>query len=497
MKSRLVSILDSGSLSEATYDAVVVGVYGRTLTEAGVIIDEAFQGSIGLSLNHHEFPTQISGVLVLNQVLKGDLKRVVVVQMGEALKLSVRDFNRCAIAAAQAVSGCEQLLWCLSEQDGEGDLAGLSMLALRDVNYQFSQFKGEINPPKKFQVFTQFIPVKSAAIDQHIARACAVADGVDMCRDLGNLPPNICTPQYLADTALLLGEHSGVVVDVLDKQQLLELKMNAFLAVASGSIHPPKLIVVKIERGTVDQAPIVLVGKGVTFDAGGISIKPSDAMDEMKYDMCGAASVLGTLQATIAMGLPLNVIGVIPVCENMPSGSAFRPSDIIRAANGTTIEVINTDAEGRLLLCDALTYVERFNPCAVIDIATLTGACIVALGGVHSGLFAREDVLARSLVSAANSSGDSVWRMPLDADYDSALNSAFADVRNEGGRPAGSITAARFLERFTRAYPWAHLDVAGTASLRGSQMKGATGRPVRLLTRYLQDFADMQGLGAA
>ena len=322
------------------------------------------------------------------------------------------------------------------------------------------------------------------AYAQAMKEGLAIANGMDLTKDLGNLPPNICTPTYLAQTAKQLAKDFALKVEVLGRKEIEALKMGAFLAVTQGSVTPPQFIVIRHQGASSKEAPVVLVGKGITFDTGGISLKPGEGMDEMKYDMCGAASVLGTMRAIAELKLKRNVIGVIPTCENMPSGHATRPGDIVTSMSGQTIEILNTDAEGRLILCDALTYVERFKPAAVIDIATLTGACVIALGAVHSGLFSRDDDLAENLLSAGRQAQDTAWRMPLDAAYQEQLKSNFADMANIGGRPAGSVTAACFLARYTEAYPWAHLDIAGTAWKSGAA-KGATGRPVPLLVNYL------------
>jgi leucyl aminopeptidase len=327
-----------------------------------------------------------------------------------------------------------------------------------------------------------------AAARQSLAQSIAIANGLELTKTLGNLPPNICTPTYLANTAKQIAKDYKLGVEVLDRKQLEALKMGSFLSVTQGSEQPPKFIVLKHMGGKPKDAPIVLVGKGITFDTGGISLKPGSGMDEMKYDMCGAGSVLGTFRAIGEMQLKLNVIGVIPTCENMPSGRATRPGDIVTSMSGQTIEILNTDAEGRLILCDALTYVERFKPAAVVDIATLTGACVTALGHHNTGLFTRHDeahdALANELLSAGKASNDTAWRMPIEDAYQEQLKSNFADIANIGGPPAGSITAACFLERFTRKYTWAHLDIAGTAWKSGAA-KGATGRPVPLLTSFL------------
>jgi leucyl aminopeptidase len=303
-------------------------------------------------------------------------------------------------------------------------------------------------------------------------------------KDLGNLPGNICTPTYLAEQARKLAETYKLKATVLEEKDMEKLGMLSLLSVTRGSRQPAKLITLEYHGGDKKQKPVVLVGKGLTFDSGGISLKPGATMDEMKYDMCGAASVLGTMQAIAEMGLKLNVVAVIPSSENMPDGAASKPGDIVKSMAGLTIEILNTDAEGRLILCDALTYAARFEPDTVVDIATLTGACVIALGGVASGLFSNQDELARELAEAGEYSNDRAWHMPLWDDYQEQLDSNFADMQNIGGREAGSITAACFLSRFTKNYRWAHLDIAGTAWKSGKD-KGSTGRPVPLLTRYL------------
>jgi len=309
----------------------------------------------------------------------------------------------------------------------------------------------------------------------------------EFAKRLGNLPPNICTPAFLADESRKLGKKWKLDIEVLETKQLEALKMGSFLSVARGSTQPPRLIVLKY-KGAGKSAPVVLVGKGITFDSGGISIKPGAAMDEMKFDMCGAASVLGTMRALAELKLKINAIGVVAACENMPSGAAVKPGDIVTSMSGQTIEVLNTDAEGRLILCDALTYSERYKPAAVIDIATLTGACVVALGAVNSGLFSNHEQLAEQLLAAGHVAGDPAWRMPLDEDYQEQLKSNFADMANIGTPGAGAVVAACFLARFTKAYAWAHLDIAGTA-WKGGTSKGATGRPVPLLSQFLIDRA--------
>jgi leucyl aminopeptidase len=317
-----------------------------------------------------------------------------------------------------------------------------------------------------------------------LVRGSAIAAGMTFARECANRPANHCTPSHLASEAKRLAKAHGFKVDVLERKDCEKLGMGSFLCVAQGSYEPLKFIVLRYEGAAKGSAPVVLVGKGITFDTGGISIKPSAEMDEMKFDMGGAASVLGTFRALGDLKPRLNVVGLIPTCENMPSGRSVKPGDVVTSMSGQTIEVLNTDAEGRLILCDALTYAERFKPSAVIDIATLTGACVIALGHHRSGLFSTDDALAEQLLSAATAALDPAWRLPLDDEYGEALKSNFADMGNVGGRAGGAITAAMFLKKFTAKYPWAHLDIAGTAWKSGAA-KGATGRPVPLLTHYL------------
>ncbi|MBP5992972.1 MAG: leucyl aminopeptidase [Acinetobacter sp.] len=367
----------------------------------------------------------------------------------------------------------------------------LFALALTQADYRYDQYKS-----KKAETILEHIDLiatKSTLDDAQIALIAAVEQGQSTARDLGNCPPNICFPEYLAEQALQLAQEfpNLVKVTVLDEQQLADLGMNAFLAVSKGSERPGRVITIEYLAKT-EYAPVVLVGKGVTFDTGGISLKPGLGMDEMKYDMCGAASVLGTMRALCEAKLPIHVVGAIAAAENMPSGHATRPGDIVTTMSGQTVEILNTDAEGRLVLCDTLTYIKRFNPALVIDIATLTGACVVALGSVLSGLFSPDDELAQEIETAGQQSFDRVWRMPVIDDYQEQLDSPFADIGNIGGPKAGAVTAACFLQRFTSDYRWAHLDVAGTAWNSGAA-KGATGRPVPLLVQFLANRAKLNG----
>lgn len=373
------------------------------------------------------------------------------------------------------------------------ELHYLFALSLTQAAYGYDEFKSKKNEFILEQI--DLIASQSSLTDEQLTFIGAVQKGQNFTRDLGNCPANICFPEYLAEQAkALAAEFPDLLkVTVLEEQQISELGMNAFLAVAKGSERPGRIITLEYNVNA-DQAPIVLVGKGITFDTGGISLKPGPGMDEMKFDMCGAASVFGTIRALCEAKLPIHVVGAIAAAENMPSGHATRPGDIVTTMSGQTVEILNTDAEGRLVLCDTLTYVKRFNPAVVIDIATLTGACIVALGKILSGLFTPDDELASEINQAGEQSFDRVWRLPVTDDYQELLDSPFADIGNIGnaGPQAGSVTAACFLQRFTREYRWAHLDIAGTAWISGAG-KGATGRPVPLLMQFIANRVKTNG----
>ena len=343
--------------------------------------------------------------------------------------------------------------------------------------------------PKLAKVSLVAAKAQAKALDEGLRRGQAVAAGVDVARECANRPGNHATPSHLASQARILGKQFGFKVEVFDRARIAKIGMGSFLAVAQGSAEPPRFIVIQYQGTARSKAPVVLVGKGITFDSGGISLKPGAEMDEMKFDMGGAASVLGTMRAIGELKPKVNVVALIPTCENMPGGRAVKPGDVVKSLSGQTIEILNTDAEGRLILCDALTYAERFKPAAVVDVATLTGACVVALGHHNSGLFSSDDALAEDLLAASRSALDAAWRMPLDEEYDEGLKSNFADMANIAGRAGGAITAAKFLQRYAAKFPWAHLDIAGTAWKSGAA-KGATGRPVPLLTHFVLSRAD-------
>ena len=357
--------------------------------------------------------------------------------------------------------------------------------AARDCTYLYRHTKPSAPSPSKLDKVTLLCSkADSKALQPGLARGHAIAAGVHLARELANRPGNHCTPTHIAEQAKKLGKEYGLKVEVLDRKACEKLGMGSFLSVAQASDEPLRFIVARYDGAAKSKPPVVLVGKGITFDTGGISLKPGAEMDEMKFDMGGAASVLGALRAVAELKPKLNLVCIVPSCENMPGGNAVKPGDVVTSMSGQTIEILNTDAEGRLILCDALTYAERFKPAVVVDVATLTGACVVALGHHHSGLFTADEKVAEQMLSASAQGLDPCWRMPLDEEYDAGLKSNFADMANIGGRPGGAITAAMFLKRFTAKYPWAHLDIAGTAWKSGAA-KGSTGRPVSLLTHFV------------
>jgi leucyl aminopeptidase len=480
-----------------TATLVVAVTEDRILSDAATKLDTLSGGAITAALKRGDLPGKVGQSLLLHTLPNLKAERVLLVGVGKEAELSDRQFRKVVTGALNVLKG-------LGGSDAVialGDIAvknrntygkvRLLVETLADGEYVFDRFKSQKAEPRALKKIT-LLTSKAALADTERAatHAAAIATGMAFTRDLGNLPPNVCHPSYLAEEAKALGkEHKHLKVDILDEKKLKELGMGAFLAVAQGSEQPPRLIVMNYQGGKKSDQPYVLVGKGVTFDTGGISIKPAAGMDEMKYDMCGAASVFGTLRAVLELKLPINLVCLLACAENMPGGNATRPGDIVSTMSGQTVEILNTDAEGRLVLCDTLTYAERFKPQAVIDIATLTGACIVALGSHTSGLMGNNDALIGQLLDAGKQADDRAWQLPLFDEYQEQLDSPFADIANIGGPKGGSITAGCFLSRFAKAYNWAHLDIAGTAWLSGGKDKGATGRPVPLLTQYLLDRA--------
>lgn len=476
-------------------DCVVLPVLGEKLPAFAKELDITCGQLFSTAIKDGELAAKAGSTLTLGLPASLDFKRVILVQLGKEpnakeLRTAAANIAKALIASNNASACLALSLAQFKKQDNE-ILAQELVQALMLESYRFEQFRSEPTPAIKLELVSLVAPKKSdiATVEAGLVYGLGVGHGMNLTRDLGNLPPNVCTPSYLAATAEHLAHTYDFSCHILEQEELENLKMGSFLSVAKGSIVPPKFIVMEYRNANKKTAPTVLVGKGITFDSGGISLKPGEGMDEMKYDMCGAATVLGVFRAVAELDLKVNLVGVIAACENMPNGNAVKPGDIVTSMSGKTIEILNTDAEGRLILCDALTYVERFEPAAVIDIATLTGACIIALGHTTSGLFANDDDLAADLLQASRQTDDKAWQMPLFDEYQEQLKSNFADMANIGGRPAGSITAAAFLSRFTKKYKWAHLDIAGTAWKSGAA-KGATGRPVPLLVEYLRGLAE-------
>jgi leucyl aminopeptidase len=468
---------------------------GRTLGEIGKAVDAASAGAISALLKRGDLAGKLGQTLLAHNLAGLKAERILLVGSGKDSELSDRQLRKLLTAThavLKTLGGGDATLALQDLQVKGRDAYGKARLmveTLADGTYQFDRFKSQKADASALKKFTLLSDkADQADVERATRQAQAIAAGMALTRDLGNLPPNLCHPSYLAEEAKALGKaYKNLKVEILDEKKLKELGMGAFLAVAQGSDQPPRLIVLNYQGGKKTEKPYALVGKGITFDTGGISIKPSAGMDEMKYDMCGAASVFGTLKAVLELQLPINLVCLLACAENMPSGGATRPGDIVSTMSGQTVEILNTDAEGRLVLCDTLTYAERFKPQAVIDIATLTGACIVALGSNVSGLMGNNDELVQQILAAGLSADDRAWQLPLYDEYQEQLDSPFADIANISGPKAGTITAGCFLSRFAKAYNWAHLDIAGTAWISGGKEKGATGRPVPMLTQYLLD----------
>ncbi len=479
---------------------LVIGVPegARELAGDALAINEATDGLVRAIVEQGDMEAKPGNTLLLHRPQGITAERLLLVGLGKAEELDARQFRKLIQKAATSLKA-------LGAKDATIAFSGIEVIgrdnhwqasqwaqAITDACYAYDETKSKKQPELKLKKIL-LASRQAAETQKALDLGKAIGLGQNATKHLGNLPANICTPQYLATQAKLLADkQKHLSVDVLEEKELRKLNMGSFLSVAAGSEQPPRLIVLHYKGGDKNAAPHVLVGKGVTFDTGGISLKPGAGMDEMKFDMCGAASVLGVFTALAELLPAINVVGIVPATENMPSGRATKPGDVVTSMSGQTIEILNTDAEGRLILCDALTYAERFKPASVVDIATLTGACVVALGKHATGLFANNDLLAEQLLAAGEATGDRAWRLPLWEDYQEQLDSNFADMANIGGPQAGPVTAACFLSRFTKSYPWAHLDIAGTAWNSGGTAKGATGRPVPLLMRYLLDRAGQQ-----
>ncbi len=471
-------------LAKVAADALLVIVPAPTGDAPASIGEPTLDAALTDALEQGDFALKAGRTLYLHRLPGMKAPRVVLAAARDASPKAVRAALNAAFGALKGRLPRHVAAFVVGA-GADAALAESLVLAADAAGYTYTATKPSADVgavPAKVSLLCA--KAELAGAKAALAQAQAIAAGIGLARACANLPANVCTPTYLGQQAAQLGETHGLEVEVLERKAIEKLGMGAFLAVAQGAEEPPRFIVIKYQGAGKKEAPVVLVGKGITFDTGGISLKPAAEMDEMKFDMCGAASVLGTMRAVAEIQPKLNVIALIPTCENMPSGRATRPGDVVTSLSGKTIEILNTDAEGRLILCDALTYAERFKPAAVVDVATLTGACIIALGHHQSGLFASDDALAEQLLTASRTAQDPCWRLPLDEEYDDALKSNFADMANVGARAGGAITAAKFLQRFTAAYPWAHLDIAGVGH-RGGANKGATGRPVALLTHFV------------
>ncbi|MBQ0713767.1 MAG: leucyl aminopeptidase [Paraperlucidibaca sp.] len=488
-----VAVIAHDHLAEAAHTALVIAAQGTRLSPAATALNEASAGALQAALDAAGFegkPGQTQTLYGLNGV-KASL--VLVVGAGDTESINLQQWQKIITSAMKALPNkmskvastlCELPVAGRDLNERISDHARFALAA----SYRFDAYKTKKPTTEAAKVKLTLAIADKAELKtakEALVWGQCIGTGQNFARDLGNQPANVAYPGYLAEMALALGDDGNMKVDVKGDAELRKMGMHCLLSVSAGSAHEAQLVTMTYSGGKAKDAPVVLVGKGITFDTGGISLKPGSGMDEMKYDMCGAASVLGVMAAIKLAKLKLNVIGVIACAENMPSSTATRPGDIVTTLSGQTVEILNTDAEGRLVLCDALTYVERFKPAAVVDIATLTGACVVALGKVATGLFSPKDELADELLAAGQRVDDRAWRMPVWDDYQELLDSPFADIANIGGPTAGSITAACYLARFTKAYDWAHLDIAGTAWLSGAA-KGSTGRPVPLLLEFLR-----------
>ncbi len=470
------------ALAGVSADALVLVLAGDSVP-AG--LDPVLAAAVNDAIKLGDFELKAGKTLVLQRVAGVKAPRLVLAAAGAATLKAGRNAVQAALGQLKTRGAAHAALAFAGFAALDESMAEQTVLAAAEAVYVYRHTKPSAAPAPALSKLTLLAGKEEGkAVKAGLVRGQAIAAGIEVAREAANRPGNHATPTYLAEQVKQLGRSHGLKVEVLDKKAVEKLGMGSFLAVAEGSDEPLRFIVARYDGAAKTQAPVVLVGKGITFDSGGISLKPGAEMDEMKFDMGGAASVLGTLRAVAELKPKVNLVCIIAACENMPSGRALKPGDVITSMSGQTIEVLNTDAEGRLILCDALTYAERFKPAVVVDVATLTGACVIALGGVRSGMYASDDALAAALSSAGEAALDPCWRMPLDEEYDEGLKSNFADVANVGSRAGGSITAAKFLQRFAGKFRWGHLDIAGTA-WKGGAAKGGTGRPVGLLTHFV------------
>lgn len=460
-------------------DALIV-----LIPENFTVADDPVSELASLAIKSGDFETKPGKLLMAYRAAGIEATRLILVGAGDGSNQSVRKATLAAMGTLKGGNAQRVLLYLGALDKPSADSVRAAVMAGSESAYVYVTTKSKAKQtPAKLQRMTIAVNALTS-VQAGFDKAVALTQGVALAKEWANRPSNHATPTLLAGAAKELGKLRGIKTEVLGPKEVAKLGMGAFQAVAQGAAEPLRFIVLRYDGGAKEDAPVVLIGKGITFDTGGISIKPAAEMDEMKYDMCGAASVLGTFRVLAELQPKINVVGLIPACENMPGDRAIKPGDVVTSMSGQTIEILNTDAEGRLVLCDALTYAARFKPRAVIDIATLTGACVIALGGVRSGLFSNDDTLAEMLLKAGDSAMDLCWRMPLDDDYAEGLKTNFADVANVAGRAGGSVTAAKFLQRFATHFSWAHLDIAGTA-WKGGLAKGATGRPVPLLLDFL------------
>jgi len=488
----------TSAASRRASSCIIVGIYERgKLGKAALDIDKASKGFIRNHIKSGDLNGQLGRTFLLTSIDGVKAQRILVVGLGKVSSFGISQFRQATSAAINILKSSKvaNLVNYLTLEEVEGInpyyLSRYSIQTVGDMLYRFNKMKSDRqNKSIILKRIGLALRTKSDASKVMLGakHADAIIAGMNLAKDLGNLPPNICTPSYLARTAQrLTRENKNIQTHVMSEAAMKRLGMHSLLSVTAGTVLPAKLIVMKYKNAP-KQDPVVLVGKGVTFDAGGISLKPGHGMDEMKFDMCGAAAVIGTMAVIAKLKLPINVNVVVPTCENLPSGTATRPGDIIKSMSGKTIEILNTDAEGRLILCDAITYSKRFKPAALIDVATLTGACVIALGHHRTAVMSNSDTLANSIIDAGITADDRGWHMPIADEYERQLKSNFADFANIGGREGGAITAACFLSKFTTGIEWAHLDIAGTAWHSGKK-KGSTARPVPMLTEFLLKHA--------